>query len=177
MKFHTLPRFTQMAGYRVNVPLAYLREQLSHFTEQGLIMEPDFQRAHVWTPEQGSAYIEYLLRGGTSGREIYFNLYRFQTGVCGSEKYPFVLVDGLQRLTACLEFLSDKLCAFGHRLSEFEDKLPTMEPSLLFNVNDLKTRAQVLQWYCEMNSGGTPHTKEELDKVKKLLDEEGTTRK
>jgi hypothetical protein len=27
----------------------------------------------------------------------------------------------------------------------------------------------VLQWYLELNSGGTPHTKEELDKVKKML--------
>jgi hypothetical protein len=36
-------------------------------------------------------------------------------------------------------------------------------------VNDLKTEAEVLRWYLEINAGGTPHTEEELDKVRKML--------
>ena len=36
-------------------------------------------------------------------------------------------------------------------------------------VNDLQTREEVLQWYLELNSAGTPHSKEELDRVKALL--------
>lgn len=38
------------------------------------------------------------------------------------------------------------------------------------NVNDLKTEREVLQWYIDMNAGGTPHTMEEIDRVKKLID-------
>ena len=33
------------------------------------------------------------------------------------------------------------------------------------NINDLPTRKDVLQWYLEMNSAGTPHTKEEINKA------------
>lgn len=52
-----------------------------------------------------------------------------------------------------------------------EDKLP-FEVDFLFSVNDLQTKAEILQWYIEMNSGGTPHTSKEIERVKKLLDQE-----
>jgi len=43
---------------------------------------------------------------------------------------------------------------------------------LKFNVNDLQTRGEVLQWYIEMNSGGVVHSDEEIKRVKKLLEQE-----
>jgi hypothetical protein len=47
-----------------------------------------------------------------------------------------------------------------------------MTNNIIWHVNDLKTREEVLIWYLEMNSGGTPHTKEELDRVKRMLEKE-----
>ena len=41
---------------------------------------------------------------------------------------------------------------------------------MLVNVNDLQTKREVLQWYIEMNSGGTPHTEAEIERVKKLME-------
>lgn len=43
---------------------------------------------------------------------------------------------------------------------------------VIINVNNLKTREEVLQWYIDFNAGGTVHSKEEIDRVKKLLEEE-----
>ena len=40
------------------------------------------------------------------------------------------------------------------------------------NINNLQTRKEVLQWYIELNSGGTVHTDAEIDRVKKLLRKE-----
>jgi len=40
------------------------------------------------------------------------------------------------------------------------------------NVNDLQTRAEVLQWYIDFNSGGVVHTAEEIARVKALLEKE-----
>jgi hypothetical protein len=37
------------------------------------------------------------------------------------------------------------------------------------NVNSLLTKADVLRWYIQFNAGGTPHTAEEIEKVKALL--------
>ena len=42
---------------------------------------------------------------------------------------------------------------------------------MILNVNDLKTEKEVLQWYVDMNVGGTPHTDEEIEKVKKMIQE------
>lgn len=33
------------------------------------------------------------------------------------------------------------------------------------------TKEEVLQWYVDMNTGGTPHTNEEIERVKKMIKE------
>ena len=43
--------------------------------------------------------------------------------------------------------------------------------TLMIHVNNLKTKREVLQWYIDMNAGGTPHTTEEIERVKKLIDD------
>ena len=42
--------------------------------------------------------------------------------------------------------------------------------TLIIHVNNLKTKKEVLQWYIDMNAGGTPHTTKEIERVKKLID-------
>lgn len=44
--------------------------------------------------------------------------------------------------------------------------LPQM---MILNVNDLKTEKEVLQWYIDMNAGGTPHTSDEIERVKRMI--------
>ena len=51
---------------------------------------------------------------------------------------------------------------------EFEDEFDHLM-TMRFFVNDLKTRKEVLQWYVDLNAGGTVHTEAEIDKVRKLL--------
>ena len=162
--------FTRMPTYRVNVMWDYLEESLSHWSDDRdgaakLNLEPDFQRGHVWTPEQQTKFVEYILQGGMSGREIYFNC----TGWMKDWKGPFVIVDGKQRLHAAREFLANRLPVFGGNYRKDIAGRLSLNAQFLFNVNDLKTRAEVLKWYLEMNTGGTPHTPEEIDKVQKML--------
>ena len=114
--------------------------------------------------EQQTAYIEYLLMGGMSGRTIYLNAKDAESPSSGNQDY--VCVDGLQRITAIRRFYRDEIPAFGHRYSQFEGPLNF---TMRIVVNDLQTREEVLQWYLELNSAGTPHSKEELDRVKALL--------
>jgi hypothetical protein len=167
-KFRDIPQLTRSPNYFINVSLSYLQKMVNEHTEEmGLQLCPDFQRGHVWTKAQQIAYVEYLLRGGTSGRDVYFNNPGWHSGDNGE----YVCVDGLQRLTALLRFVNDEIKAFGSLCSEYEDGL-RMTNNIIWHVNDLKTREEVLIWYLEMNSGGTPHTKEELDRVKRMLEKE-----
>ena len=165
MKFQDIPQMTQ-AHYRVDVMWNYLQRQFVDFkNDYGLDLDPDFQRAHVWTKAQQIAYVEYQLRGGISGKDIFFNCPSFQ----GSRDNPgpMVLVDGKQRLNAVTRFLQNDIPAFGSLLKDYEDKLSSL---LSFSVwvNNLNSRQAVLQWYLDLNSG-VAHTQEELDKVKELM--------
>jgi len=81
----------------------------------------------------------------------------------------FVIVDGLQRITTMLEYLDDKVPVFdGYVASDLGD--PRMaDVTIQFNINNLKTHKEVLNWYLELNTGGTPHTEKDINKVKRLL--------
>lgn len=166
MKFQNIPQFT-VARYSVDVPWGFLLDWEKSHKGSGLNLDPDFQRAHVWTPEKQIAYVEYILKGGVSGRDIYFNHPGWFRGFDGSMD----IVDGKQRWQAAKLFLSDGIPAFGYYFSQYEDNFP-WEASFKVHVNDLKTRAEVLRWYLDLNEGGVTHTSEELDKVRALLAKE-----
>ncbi len=171
MKFSDIPQFTRDGHYQVNVSWDYLEDWIkSHREERSYVfdVDPDFQRGHVWTEEQQIRYVEFILHGGKSSRVIYWNC----AGWMRTFKGPMVLVDGKQRLSAALRFLSDEIPAFGHKRSEYTDKMRIGHIDFLMNVNDLNTRAEVLQWYLDLNTGGVVHTTEEIEKVRRLLDAE-----
>jgi len=171
MKFKDIPKYTRIGSYQVNISLESLLDQLDHYNDNdglsNLQLNPDFQRGHVWTKAQQVAFVEYLLKGGKAHRTIYFN----HPNWMGSFMGDFVCVDGLQRITACIQFLKNEIKVFGCYYKDFEDKLHS-NVDLLFNINNLKTKKEVLQWYIEMNTGGTVHSKEQINKVKKLLEKE-----
>ena len=99
---------------------------------------------------------------------LYLNAPGWSRGDLGS----YVLVDGLQRLTAALAFLRSEIPAFGYLRSEYTGTMRLHSPRFRWIINNLKTRADVLQWYLEMNTGGVVHTNSELDRVRALLEEE-----
>lgn len=169
MKFGDIKRF-MTANYRVDVPLDSVALTLERYNkESGLELCPDFQRGHVWTEDQQIKYIEYILKQPNRDRstEILFNCPDWRFG----GRANIQCVDGLQRLTAIQRFLNNEIPAYGTLYKDYEDH-PSMLCTIQFCVNDLKTREEVLEWYLELNSGGVVHTQEELDRVRKLLNEE-----
>lgn len=164
MKFNDIPKFTKSAPYAVDTPWDFIADWIG---KRDNLVDPDFQRLHVWTEAQQIAYVEYALRGGRSGRDIYWNQADWMNGF----KAPLYLVDGKQRLEAVRRFMSNDLPVFGgHYLKDFEGHMPQMDYTFKFHVNDLATYREVVNWYLEMNAGGTQHTDEEIAKARALLD-------
>jgi len=168
MNFRDIPTYTSWGNYGCDVGLKEVPQTIDFYSrDYGLDMDPDFQRGHVWTNEQRSRFIEHLLKGGQTGREILFNCPNWMSG--SGDEGQMVLVDGKQRLTAVLMYLRDEITAFGKHFSEMEGRTLV---HLRFHVNSLSTREEILQWYLDLNSGGVVHTPEEIEKVRRLLEKE-----
>jgi uncharacterized protein DUF262 len=166
-RFRDIPQFVEWGGYAADVPWNHIERTLVNFSSgTTLELDPDFQRAHVWTERQQSAYVEFILRGGKSGRDILWNCPGWPSHRDGRS---LVLVDGKQRLQAVRRFLGNEITAFGNFCASYSDHMPMTGPSFRFHVNGLKTRAEVLQWYLDLNRGGTIHTDDEIEKVRSLL--------
>lgn len=168
-----MPRIDQLPGryprsnWRTNSDWRHLREAVDRYIrEYGLELNPDFQRGHVWTQEQQIKYVEFKLLGGVGSNEITLNCPRWSQG----ERDDFVLVDGLQRMTAALAFMNKEIKAFGYYYDEFDDwKVALSQVDFIFVMNEVPTRKAVIEWYIKLNSAGTHHTSEELDRVRALL--------
>lgn len=169
IRFRDIPQFTREGSYAVDCSLPFLVDWIQDEVKEGLELNPDFQRGHVWTNEQEVAYIEFLLKGGRTGRDLYLNKPSWHTPVVDGAYDDYVCVDGLQRITAIQGFIGNRFPVFGSFYREFEDRIGVMN-TVRVHVNDLKTKKEVLTWYIEMNSGGTPHSKAEIDRVTALRD-------
>lgn len=173
-QFKNIPQFTSDECYQSNYPISsfvkFIEEEVR---DSDLQLNPEFQRGHVWTEEQQVAWLEYHLRGGKSGNTIYLNnpFWMSYRQAKDSDYKDYVCVDGLQRITAAQRFINNEIKVFGSYYKEFEDSIRILPQTMVVNVNDLKTEKEVLQWYVDLNSGGTPHTKDEIERVKKMISE------
>lgn len=168
-KFKDIPQFTRDGSWQCDFDIAHIVNWINEqIEESGLQLNPNFQRGHVWSEQQQIAFLEYFFKGGKSGTVIYFNKPDWHYSVGEGLYNEYVCVDGLQRITAIQRFVNNEIPIFGSYFNEFDDK-PRMKYTMKINVNDLKTEEEVLQWYIDMNAGGTPHTKEEIEKVKKMI--------
>lgn len=165
--FKDIPKFIWHGSYQVDIMLRYLPEAINgYIKDYNLNMSPDYQRGHVWTRKQQKAYVEYLLKGGMSSRNIYFNCPGWGT----TFEQKMELVDGKQRITALLLFLNNEFPVFNSFYNEFTDKIDSCN-TVKFCINCLKKKSEVIQWYIEMNAGGVVHTDEEIEKARNLMEE------
>lgn len=169
MKWDEIPKFKEFGMLNPEQIgfVGYVERVQTELEEMNLQLISDFQRGHVWTEEQQIAYVEFFLKGGKSGRDFYYNI--------NDEEY--VCVDGLQRTTALTRFVNNEIKVFGQYFAEFDfDKyLAKYQPSAEFAVNiyrnNLSNKKDILEWYVDMNSGGTPHSKEEIERIKRMIEE------
>lgn len=139
----------------------------------GLELDPDFQRGHVWTPSQQTHFIENCMRGVVTSSGF---LIQFNCADWGDEDAQTDLpkglqcVDGLQRYTAVTEFVKGNVKPFGYSAQEllgtqFSPKRIYMKVA----IHAYTKRADLLAHYLALNAGGTPHSAEEIERVRGLL--------
>lgn len=146
-------------------------------SDYGLNLDPDFQRGHVWNQSQQERFIEAAMRGQLASGQlvIQFNSPTFDDpDYQGDLAREMQIVDGLQRLTAVRRFMANEIPAFGLYAGDYagSDFDPTrMTYRLKFAVHTMQSRAELLQFYLDLNEGGTPHSQAELARVRGLLEQ------
>lgn len=172
--FQEIPQLIGSGNNALTITFDAITRTIDNYLEEcNLDLNPEFQRGYVWTETQKERYVEFLLRGGQSSRDILFN-YPLWNPRFYQEKSNdpllnrMVIVDGKQRLSAVMGFMRNEVRAFGAFLSEFTGTLRCIN-YLTFHINELTTRADILEWYLQLNSGGTVHSESELEKVRQLL--------
>ncbi len=166
MAYRDIPQIPR-ANYSASVDWKDLPRYLDK-NDPKLVLEPDYQRGHVWSDAQRTAFVEHGLMGGETGMVITTNC----PGWMADFRGPYELVDGLQRVTAVLSFLRGEVPAFGRMVSDYTGRMPG---GLYFQwrIMCLPTRAEVLKQYLLLNAGGIAHSAAEIARVRALLDAEG----
>lgn len=166
MNFNEIKKFPH-CNYHIDVEWVMLEQHIERSEhDDGLNLNPEFQRVHRWTAQQQSKYCEYVLKGGLSGKEIYLNC----PGWEGGGKYgPYVLIDGKQRIQAVRKFIGNEIKVFDRYYNDFSGRLRSTTARFSWNVFALDHYDEVLEWYVGFNTGGTPHTSEEIQIVKDMI--------
>lgn len=170
------------ASYTVDVSLGDLegfldgcRKDMERFGGK-LDLNPDFQRGHVWQEAQQVAYVESLIRK-RAPLVIQFNCRGWSDVSDGSNgdipPHHLECVDGLQRLTSIRRFMAGEISAFDG-LSAGDLKGSPFSPlriRIQVQIHEFCWRRELLQYYLDFNTNGTPHSSSEIARVQSLLGE------
>lgn len=177
MKFTEIEKFP-FPSYNVHIPWGMLKASLEEHYASGsqykLDLDPPFQRGYKWSEKQKTEYIEFQLKGGYTGKDIYFNCPKWMHWSDYTKEHGVVptmeLVDGKQRLNAVLEFLEGKVLAFGQTVDQFEEPIRMCKCNFNFYVCNMEKREDIIKWYIAMNTGGSIHTENDLKSAYRELE-------
>lgn len=155
--------------------LKYIETWLAEEKENnadGVDLNPDFQRGHVWSLEQQKLFVENMLRRiiDQSGLTLRFNCPSWRENRAVDSDLPdqLVCLDGLQRLSSIRDFISGKFGVCGVQFDELP--LAIKRTPINIQIFDFQYRKDVLKFYLDINGGGVAHTEIELNRVRELLE-------
>lgn len=137
----------------------------------GVVLDPPYQRGHVWEAAQESAFIGYLLKGGKCP-PIWANRYEdAQTGGKDWLDLPVTIIDGKQRLTALIHWTQGEIPATLNGKDIWYGDLSIADRRMLPHLDVVYVNMTVtdqMKLYLNLNSG-IAHSSEELDRVRSLV--------
>ena len=182
----------QYPTQHVNIDIRHLKDWMNNFTgthddysETDILLElnPEFQRGHVWNLDKQIAFIENLLRGIDINKIIRFNDLTMYPHDDADDflQNKILCIDGLQRLTAIIDFIDGKYKIFNNQLN-YQDILnhpdkPSMRrifnnALIQFDFLQITSYKELLEYYIDLNTGGVAHTQADIQIAKDLLEQQ-----
>ena len=126
---------------------------------------PDFQRENTkWNKKMKVKFIENVLKGA----KVEFMFFRM------SEYGDSQIIDGLQRLTAILDFFHGKVLPFGLSYKDIEQEIGKFRDNIHIKIYTFDNWAEVGKFYVDMNENIT-HSKSDIQKAKDWFLKEKST--
>ncbi len=126
---------------------------------------PEFQRSNdKWSLDKKVKFLENLFLGAKTEILMYYS------DIENAKNEDAMIIDGLQRLTAVIQFLNNEFKIFG---KYYFDNLPKKFYSnvrIAIRIYTFKTHFEILKFYVDMNEGIT-HSQEDIEKAKKFFKE------
>jgi len=135
----------------------------------GINFEPEYQREFVWELEDKVSLIDSIFNNVDIGK---FTFLHYDDQKWEETGFGYEVVDGKQRLRAILDFYEDRFTYKGKLFSELthRDKNHFRDyPIMEVELHNL-TREQVLRYFIMLNTGGRIMAKEQIDKVRGMLE-------
>lgn len=139
---------------------------LTNYFSFGVDMEPEYQRGVVWELSDKQKLIESIFEGIEIGKFVFIHL------GYGREGGPmYEILDGKQRLTAIVEFVTDRFQYKGKYFSELSHEDQSYFESFSITMGETReimTLEQKAQYFLRLNVSGVQQDEEHLDRVRKL---------
>jgi len=133
----------------------------------GIDFNPEYQRDYVWELEDKISLIDSIYNFIDIGKFAFiYNEYY-------SSDFGYQILDGKQRIRAILDYYEDRFKYQEKYFSELSrhDQNHLMEyPISYAEIRDI-TQEQILRYFLKLNISGKVMGKEQIDKVRKLLEE------
>ncbi len=66
------------------------------------------------------------------------------------------------------KFIAGELDVFGIKYKSLPRRVLLRQLTVIIKMYDFQTKSELYDFYTDINEGGTPHTKEQLDRVRNL---------
>lgn len=135
---------------------------------EGTLLVPHYQRGRVWTQDQQARWVGYVL----SGAPLPAIFIREVNAVGG---FRDEILDGQQRLTALLDWTAGKVDAvtwdgqIAACKTDQDRRMVERCACACVTMPVTTSDTEAMRLYLRLNTAGTPHTAEELDRVRALL--------
>lgn len=153
------------ALYNISFHNCLLGSLISKYFRFGIEMNPEYQRGLVWTHQEKEKLIESIFEGIEIGKFVFIHL-NYEPN-----KPNYEILDGKQRLSTIIEFITDRFTYKGKLYSELSSEDHTYFEN--FNVTSGDTREELTleqkaKYFLRLNVSGVPQSEEHLNKVRKI---------
>lgn len=135
-------------------------------------LTPEYQRSYIWTDRQASLFVGFLMEGGTPP-SVWIQRW-------ADTNIPDEILDGVQRLNSLCRFYKNEIPMITADneiayLQDFEERdrsrlvSTAAGPNISIQYVSFDTKKEVIEMYLRLNRGGTPHSEEEIERVRNLL--------